>query len=83
MKIWGGRLEALPSGKLGETCFPKFPPKGGRGETFPKEFPRGRSVGEQGGTFPTLGDTSPWNTSFFHSANWVLLESPLFVLSCI
>ena len=62
----GGRLEAPPSGKhiphLGKrTHFPEFPPKGGHGVMFPQEFSGSGSVGERGGTFPTLGDASPWN----------------------
>ena len=74
VKIWGGRGDGgtprspprgervLHLGKRGETRFPEFTPKGGRGEMFPQEFPRPRSVGEREGVFPTLGDASSWNT---------------------
>ena len=66
--FWGAprrppRTKRVPHlGKPGEMHFPEFPPNGGRGETFPQEFPRPESVGERRGAFSTLGDASPWNT---------------------
>jgi hypothetical protein len=32
------------------------------GETFPREHPHPKCVGNVGSVHPTLGDTSPWNT---------------------
>ena len=66
---WRGHLEAplrvSHLGKLGETSFPEFPPKGGRGETFPQEFPYPGCVEKRGGMFSSLGDASPWNIVCF------------------
>lgn len=59
-----GVPRSLPQGKrvpsLGKrllTCFPVFPPKGGRGKTFPQKFPHPGNMGARG-RIPHPRDTS-------------------------